>query len=419
MVQRLPVLAVAAVTVVAAASGVAPAAPAAAASWEQEVAALVATRARAVREGDEAAFLGTVAGAPEPFVRRQRAWFRRLRALPVAGYALELERDGFGDLAPALRDPPPGEVHVVGVRERLRFRGYDEAPAAATHWFTVARAADGWRIVADDDLEDLGLRSSRELWDFGPVEATGDGTVLVLHHPDRGADARAVLSETRRAAARVTEAWPLPWSGKVVVVLPADVEALERILQTTFDLGPFIAFAVSSIDRSEGWRLTGPRVYAQPRQFFAAGSGRRREVLGHEVLHIATRDLSSPWTPNWLEEGVAQVYGEEAPGARAALAGRVRRGTFDGRLPGDWIFVVGDREDIAVAYQSSEDVVAWMRRAFGDGAPPRLYEALGTARRIAPGTWRYHLDRAVRETLGIPYRDLERRWAARANAAYS
>jgi hypothetical protein len=40
-----------------------------------------------------------------------------------------------------------------------------------------------------------------------------------------------------------------------------------------------------------------------------------------------------------------------------------------------------------------------------------LYKALSTETSVAPGTWRYHLDRACRSALGLPFATLERDWA--------
>lgn len=375
-------------------------------AWERAAEALLARRAAAVQAGDERAFARTMAGAPKSFARARAAWFRSIRGLPLRTYRLERDPNGFGDLAPALRRRKGfDEIHGLEVIERVGLRGYDRDPTAERLYLTVARRSTRWSVIADDDLDDLGLRSSRDLPDFGGVRRMERDGVMVVFHPGSESRARRILSATVAAARRVSGAWPYDWPGRVVVNVPRNERELARILQADFDLGPFVAFASSSVDRTGGWRLTGHRVYVQPATYFRQPESLRDDILGHEVLHIATRGSASSFTPTWLDEGVAQVYGEESPVATGNLRALVRR---QGGLPDDAVFVVGSGSEIQAAYGAAYRFVAGLK-----SGGPRLYRALGRRNPVSAGTWRYHLDRAAREALGTSFRRLERDWVER------
>lgn len=398
--------------VVALALGLLPLPAGARSDWRNDVAALLARRARAVEAGDERAFAATMAGAPAAFVERSRDWLRRLRALGLASYDLRLEPDGFGDLATALHaSPQADEVHVVEVVQRTALRGYDAAPATETLFLTVARGGGEWAVVADDDLDDVGLESARNLWDFGAVRRLERGGAMVVFHPGRDPAANRLLRETLAGVGAVREAWPYRWDGRVLVMVPGTIPELERIFQSTFDLGPFVAFTSSSVEREGGWLLTGHRVFVQPDTFFDYPEATRRVFLDHELLHHATRAASGPFVPSWLDEGVAQLYGEQTA-ATTQVAARARAGRFDGRLPEDWEFTAGPRPDIHVAYDESLSFVAYLAGRFGRNAPARLYRTLGAVPSDALGTGRYHLDRAARRLFRATLATLELDWAA-------
>lgn len=385
--------------------------------WQDEIRALLARRAAAVRAGDERAFLATMHGASEGFRKDGRTWLRRIRSLPLGTYRLDFTEDEFGDLArPADRQRHPGEVRIVQVKERIGFRSYDAAPSAEDLYLTVARGPGGWSVVGDDDLEDLALLSARNVWDFGEISHIEAGGIMVVFHPSERTAATRVLSLAGTAASRVKGVWPLRWrEDGIVIMIPSTVGELERILQTTFDLSTFVAFAASSLDRSAGWALTGPRVFLHWPNFRRYGSSFQRAILQHELLHLATREMSGPFVNAILDEGAAQYYGESAfDPPRPVMRQRVRRGSFERRLVEDYVFTAGPPSDIYLAYEESVDFIAFLGERFGRGAGARLYRALGARDPVSPGTWRYHLDRACRSVFGTPFTTLERDWARRA-----
>lgn len=383
--------------------------------WQDEVREMLRRRADAVVSGDERAFMATMRDAPAGFRRDRQAWFRRSRALPIGVYRLEFTEEEFGEVTRSIdRGHHAGrEVHVIQVKQRIGFRGYDARPSAEDLFLTVVKGDEGWSVVSDDDAESLALQSTRELWDFGPVsKVDSDGIMVVFHHSERSAAAR-ILAMAKVARAKVRQLWPLPWKeDRVVIMIPSTVRELARILQTTFDLSTFVAFAAASVDRSKTWQLSGSRIFLHWPNFRRQGDASQRIILQHEFLHRASFEVSGPNLTSIFDEGIAQYYGEALYNPPLPeLRQRVRSGRFDRHLVRDFVFTIGPPSDIYLAYEEAVDFIAYIGGRFGRNAGARLFRALGTENPITPGTWRYHLDRACRSVLHRSFATLERDWA--------
>jgi hypothetical protein len=383
--------------------------------WQDEVRAMLRRRAEAVVSGDEATFMATMRDAPNGFRTDRQTWFRRSRALPIGVYRLDFSEDEFGEVTrPIDRAHHAGrEVHVIQVKQRIGFRGYDVRPSAEDLFLTVVKGDHGWSVVADDDVETLALQSTRELWDFGTVaRLESDGIMVVFHPAERSAAAR-LLAVAKTARARVHQLWPLPWKeDRVVIMIPSTVSELARILQTTFDLSTFVAFAAASVDRTETWQLSGSRIFLHWPNFRRQGAASQRIILQHEFLHRASFELSGPSLTSIFDEGIAQYYGEALYNPPTPeMRQRVRSGRFDRHLVRDFVFTIGPPSDIYLAYEEAVDFIAYIGARFGRNAGARLFRALGAENPVSPGTWRYHLDRACRSALNRSFATLERDWA--------
>lgn len=387
--------------------------------WHRDVSELLARRARAVERGDLSAFTATMRGAPRPFVDARAAWFRRLRSLPLAAYRLELFDGGFGDLAAdADRRRYGPDTHVVQAKERIGFRGYDRTGTYEDLYLTVRKDATGWSVVSDTDRESLFLLSMRNMWDFGPVEAIQRGGIMVIVHPAQRGVAEGILTAAQRARATAKARWPYPWSDPIVIMVPSIVPELERILQTQFDLSSFVAFAAASEDRTAGWALTGFRVYLHWPNFSRYDATFQQTILEHELTHIASFNRNSVYMPSFMDEGVAQYYGENAGyGQRPQERAAIRNGTFDRRLPPDWHFYAGTQSQIFLAYEKALSFSAYLGDRFGRTAAARLFTAISKENPVAAGTSHYHVSRAFRSTFGASLAELERAWAAHEIAA--
>lgn len=374
------------------------------------IAAMLDQRARAVRDGNLAEFDATMAGGDAEFVTRERTGFRRLRTLPLGDYRLELSDEEFGDLARD-QDRVAGfdETRIVQAAERIGLRGFDTHPEKEDVFLTVVRKGSVWTVYDDEGVEDLGLKSVRHLWDFGEIEIQQAGGIMVVHHPGERSAAGPVLRLAQRARSRARSGWPMPWDDPIVVMIPSTLAEIERVLQTTFDLTQFVAFAASSVDRSEGYRLTGHRIFLHWPNFRTYSASFQELVLAHEFVHLATRSVAGPNTTAIFDEGVAQVYGEGG-GETTQIARRVRAKTLPGSLVPDWFFTAGPRDDIFLAYEEAASFIAYLNGRFGRDAGARAYKALGTIDPVSHGTWRYHLDRVTVSLFKASLPSLERAW---------
>jgi hypothetical protein len=371
---------------------------------------LLERRAEAVLAGDEQAFLDTVDPSDPRFVERQRLLFRGFERIGLSSYDLRLEAS-WPELTTdreRARYGAAASPKVFQVEERWAVRGFDRRPAVDSLFLTFVRRNGAWRVASDTDLDDLALFSGRKLWEFGSVISQDSDHFRFLSHPDLRSAGPAVLDAAERALGTVSGRWPDPVPARVLILAPSTTEELGRLIQATFDLDVFVAFAYSALDRQRDWDLVGHRILLNWENFVRYPDEAREQVLAHELLHIATREVTGPMVPVFLEEGIADwVAGDvQIP----VVATRVQRGTFDGRLPRDFEFIAGADEDIAASYEESWSASHYLVDRFGAEALAELYSTLGDVR-LAPGTPRYHVDEGMRDVLGLGYDEFERRWA--------
>ncbi len=377
---------------------------------DEEISSLLERRAGAVNARDRGAFLASIDPAATEFAAAQGARFDRMGTLPVLDYSLESEMERMGELTRAADRRRYGSAVVVApVEEQFRIQGFDELPASNDHYYTFVKRAGGWRIASDSDLLDLGLASARQPWDFGPVQLFSSNHFLLVVHPDEARFAPQLLRLAEEALPKVDQVWGRPWSKRVPIFVPSSREELEGLLNVTFDVSNFVAFASASLDREAGWRFTGARIILNRANFLRHTPSSRREIFAHELAHVATREASGPFVPIFMEEALAELASANLDTSH--LETRVRSGSFDRRLPDDLEFRSGGGRAIYLSYQEALSVALFVRDRFGAEAFGRLYEALGAAR-VEAGTRKYHLDRVLTETLGMSLSDFEREWGS-------
>ncbi|HEX9891377.1 MAG TPA: hypothetical protein VGB28_04890 [Actinomycetota bacterium] len=373
-----------------------------------QITALLEDRARAMHEGDRAGWMAPLADDDPAFVRRQGFLFDGFQELGLADFRLDL-----GTTWPELtgrreRRAYRDDVKVLHVEERSRIRGYDRQPSLEDQYLTFVRRGGRWLLVSDSDLGDLAIMSGRRLWENGPIATRRSEHFVYVSHPGLTSSAGPVLEAAERALRRVERVWPLPWRKKVMILAPSSTGELERMIQATFDLDVFVAFAASGVDRATDWDLVGHRIMLNRSTFEGRSPSSNEEILTHELLHIATREDAGPMTSIFVEEGVAEWVTGGA--STSLLASAVRSGDFDRRLPLDHEFTAGSGTEIVTAYQESSTAITFAADAYGDRAISAFYRTLGEPRRDA-GTWRYHADRAMRQAFGVGYRRFEKAWA--------
>ena len=366
---------------------------------------VLSQRDDAMKRGDRAAFLDTVdPSASEEFKARQGRLFDGLRSLPLAFYELRLRADEVPDLAGAALAGRYGAAaaFLPPVEAHYRLTGIDTIDAVDGYYYTFLLRGGRWRIVSDRDVEDVGLPSARNLWDYGPVSQQRTAHFTVFHDPADRKRAEALASLCEEAYARLTSSFGRPVPKQIVVVLPHNLDQLREILQATFDLSNFVAFASASVDRDDDWQSTAPRVYVQDANLSRSRRDFQFQTFHHEFTHVAAFPLAGPFVPSWIHEGLADwmAGGQKGP---TAVDGT------DGLLPDDWEFTTGGGDSILRAYDESTSAIAFLAARKGKGAPVDLLARVGEAR-TAPGTSRYHVDQGLRAVYGAGLDQFQKDW---------
>ncbi|HLF40225.1 MAG TPA: hypothetical protein VI854_02000 [Acidimicrobiia bacterium] len=382
-------------------------APASAAQSDDREAAVrrvLDQREEAIRSGDRQRFLDTVDPAADgDFKARQGRLFDGLRSVPLASYELLLRTDEIADLSAGLDDRyAADDVFLPPIEARYRIEGADATDAIDSFFYTFLRRGGRWRIISDTDVEDLGLPSSRNLWDFGPVARVKSEHFTMLFDPGDRERAEALVVLAEEAHDRLAGTFDRPLPDQVVVVLPHTLDQLREMLQATFDLSNFVAFATAAVDRDRGWESAAPRVYVQDINLSRNRREFQLETLHHELIHVAAFPVAGPFVPAWVHEGVADWL-STGRGRPTAPAGT------DKRLPDDHEFTTGGQDAILQAYEESTSAMAFLGEVKGKSAPLDVLATAGRPR-VTPGTADHHLDRALREVYGAGFTDFERDW---------
>jgi hypothetical protein len=324
----------------------------------------------------------------------------------MSKYELVVRPDEVEDLSSGLEDRyTADDVYLPVVEAHYRIEGVDPVDALDAFFYTFLRRDGRWRIVSDVDVEDLGLPSARNLWDFGPVARSRSAHFTVLFQPPDRARAESLLRLAEEARERLAGSFDRSLPDQIPLVLPHTVDQLAEMLQATFDLTNFVAFAAVAVDRDQGWQASAPRVFAQDVNLARARRSFQLETLHHELIHVAAFPLTGPFVPAWVHEGVADWLASGRP-EPAEVEGS------DGVLPEEFEFTTGGLGAIVGAYQESTSAMAFLARAKGDGAPLDLLVEVGEPR-VAPGTMDHHTDAALRSLYGDGLVDFQADWAGR------
>lgn len=373
-------------------------------------------RAQAVIDRDRSAFMATIEPGAEEFRLRQSRLFTRMAPIPLDSYELRAAWERYGDLArPSDRRTYKGasSVSIPVTEERYRIEGIDSTTAVEDMYYTFVERKGRWYIADDSDLDDLTLYSTRHMWDFGPIETVRDPELVLYSHPCDGGglcDSEVLLAAARDALDRLHKYWTdVP--ARVLILVPGDQEEVERMIQATFDLDNFVAFAYSTVDTSKGIEYTGHRIILNPPAFGGRSTESSTTILAHELLHVATRESSGPFMPVFVDEGFAEYVGYDAdPSSLAFLDSEIAAGTFDAQVPEDFEFTIGTGTDIYRSYQKSESAITFFIRRWGLERFRRFYRSLGRVK-IEPGTARYWLDVMLRRFTELNVGKFEKAWA--------
>ncbi|NDU72237.1 hypothetical protein GWI34_06310 [Actinomadura sp. DSM 109109] len=356
----------------------APASPAPGTFDPGAAAAVLANRARAVRDGDRTAFLATVGDAPGSFQDAQSLMYGNLRKLPLQGWRERVVRAEAMD----------GETAVVRVEVRYRLRGFDRGDVARTRYLSLAPRGGTWTVVGDGTSR--GLTDDADIWDCGPLTVVRGRTGLVAGD---GSGLDAIARRLDAAVPVVTSVVGKGWAQRAVALVPADASLASALAGPGQSLGQIAALA--TVAPAAGKGRGEDRVVVSPGTFGRLNELGRDVVLTHELTHVATGGARDRRTPLWLIEGFADYVGyRRAKISTRAAAGELRREVAAGRtptaLPAAAAFAGGSPR-LSQAYQEAWLACRMVADRYGEAALVRLYRAAGRAPEAA----------ALRDVLGL------------------
>ncbi|MGW7437745.1 hypothetical protein [Streptomyces sp. NPDC054849] len=331
----------------------------------------------------------------EQDVRQAVAAWSRVPPQRLAGIPLE---DWSYEVSSVRRD---GARATARAELRYRLAGHDSAPAGSARELSLAGDNGHWRVTADRPAPG----ALPQLWDQGPVTVVKGAHSLVLGGEGQPpATLSGIAAEADRAVPAVSAAWPKPWAGRVVVLVPGSLERMAQLLGRPADA--YRGMGAVTTGRVGAGPAPADRVVVNPEAYPQLTEQGRRVILTHEATHVATRAATTATTPLWLSEGFADWAAYRGGGstpvqAAPTLARAVRRGELPAGLPPDEAFSFGgDPEALARAYEGAWLACRLITQKWGDAGLVRLYEAAG----------RDPLPVALGAALGTDVPELTRAW---------
>jgi hypothetical protein len=372
---------------------------------------LLAHRSHAVLHHDRAEWLSTVDPRRTAFRRQQATAFDDMSAVPFSSWRYTF-------------DPEHAQLHYASVPHyrvpfwapetfalHYQLRGFDSRPTNLPQYPTFVRRAGRWYLSSLTDFVAEGMRSSRELWDFGPVDVVRRPRVLVLGDPSMSATMQLLADEVTADIPRVTAVWGTGWSRRVVLLVPQTQHELSQVVDDFGDLDHIAAVATAEVEsHSDKPNPVGDRVGINPANWPKLSPLGRQIVLTHELTHVATRAVTGAATPTWLAEGFADYVGylgSDIPTSFAAqeLAAEVRGGHVPRAFPPEDQFN-GASKRLSQAYEGAWLACRLIATRYGQDALVRFYRAVGTSRENS----RVAVAEATVKVLHVPAGRLVREW---------
>ncbi|GLZ39190.1 hypothetical protein Acsp05_28140 [Actinokineospora sp. NBRC 105648] len=377
---------------------------------------LLRRRADALLVRDEAAFVATLDPQAEPvFLDEQRALFANLGDIPLDSWSYGVRPDDTLDLstlpAPAT-DPTAAELWAPAVELRYALRGIDQVPTSRPMGYLFAKRAGAWYLRSDSALTDLGRRSWRGPWDFGPCQVTPTAHGLVLAHRGSQPMVDRLVRELDSSVQAVSQVWGDDWPKRVALFLPDSPTEMRALVGPDFPVESVVAVAIADRVDTAKHTATGQRVVLSPTGSRALSMSSLRVVLRHEITHVAARAATVDGSPMWLLEGFADYVGYRDSGIALAqgapdLARRVRESGPPTALPEDRDFRTRDRS-LDLAYQQAWSLARFVADRFGEPRLVALYRELAGAGPISASD----TDDLLRQAIGMDRGGLLREWQA-------
>ncbi|MFF3693610.1 hypothetical protein [Streptomyces sp. NPDC002221] len=362
-----------------------------------QVQRLLDRRAAAVLKHDANGYLAAVDPAASALRAAQGAEFGNLAQVPLASWTYHVTGvDRHGTTATAKVDL------------RYRIQGYDTAPVTAARTLTLGRRGADWYVTGDRPAQG----AAQLLWQQGPVRVVRGARSLILGVGQDAAKLREIADAEDTAVPAVSKAWPGTWAGRVVVLVPASLDAMAALLGAPAASYRGIA-AVTTGEAGGAGAAPADRVIVNPDAYAVLGDLGREVVLTHETTHVATRAHTSSATPMWLSEGYADWVGYRDTGRTAAQAApelqkAVRAGDLPAGLPSDADFGFdGGADRLARAYEGGWLACRMIAARWGEAKLARLYTEIGDQPHREGAT-----EKAMSDQLGLTSGEFTAQWRA-------
>lgn len=343
-------------------------------------------RSQAVLERDRAAFLADLDDTDAEFVKRQEQVFDSLGKLEFSAWEYRVRDDSYSvGSIDWKRYGRFDDVALPVLTLHYQLKGYDKRPVVRRVVYTVVLDGDRWRIANDRDLQESttsGTSVRRDPWENGPITVAKTRNGLVIGHPDDAEAIAGIQKEVESAVRHVSSYVGKAWGERTVVILPANHEELQYLLENPdvpFEFAAIAHAEFTTLDEDFFGQFAGTRVVINPENFNPSSSFNRL-LIRHEITHVAMFERTGPLSPKWLVEGIAEWVGNagsDLPTTRlaGAMADLVEEEGVPQHLPLDSDFgLIGEA---SVGYNAGWLLCRYIETRYGRAALLRFYDQMG------------------------------------------
>lgn len=370
-----------------------------------QVNALLARHGAAVLDHSASRFLADVdtAAPAARFFAAQRAEIANIAGVPLQSWSYTADSVvSDPSVLAAQRARLGAPVLIVHVTLSYALRDIDPEPTAHDLWWTFVARHGRVYLAGADAMAGQGGTSFVGPWDFGPVVLARGAASLVLGHPAQAGLLPGLARAVDAAVPVVTGVWGSDWAQRVAVFVPDSSTEFSDLVGTGTSLTDVSAETVfDTQDPVNGGRY-GQRIVLNPTALATLSPVGIGIVLRHEITHVASAASTTPATPRWLVEGLAEYVanlttGQSARTAAPELAAAVRRGVLPRSLPGDSAFAAGGPA-LAQLYEQSWLACRLIARRVGAAGLVRFYRQVGVSAQGPDGAVATALGRVLHES---------------------
>lgn len=289
------------------------------------IAKVLGVRAKALQNGNRKAFLATVDPGNKRLRRAQETLYDNLQRLPVDKVYYGMT--GSGLVADKVRGGGP--TLRPEAYEHVKLSGVFSQPVANSVAITFVERQGRW-LVGNETYDDSTEPQDRP-WFGGPIEAAGDGDLLVITDRDAEVGAEELLTSTRAALAAAADVLDVTKDRPLLVDATTNGKPVELSNASGQEAGA-VSFGLYAYS-ADGQDFQGPAgaaIKANPSSVQQLVTDTR--TLRHELTHFLL-DGYGDSNPQWVTEGIAEYVGYHPGLLDTSVATDDRLLTAIGRRP--------------------------------------------------------------------------------------